>query len=250
MGRKLANDQQVIRGAASQDFDMQMLMRLVGQLEETVAGLARPTRNSVWSDYESDCHYDPATAEAKARFVEETLRNWKPECLWDLGCNRGQYSAIAAQHSNYVVAMDGDELAVGGLATRSDINHDRVLPLVMDLGNPSPNQGWGGSERLGLSARGPADTILALALVHHLSISGNVPLSSIVSWLADNANRVIVEFVPLDDPMAQRLVGSRLDPPDGYDEITFEQALHDEFDVVRKEQLPNSGRTLYAAVRR
>lgn len=250
LGRKLEGSPQTVKIAADGEFDLRTLRRLIDQLERTVGDLKRPVDASVWSDYEIDCHYEATATSHKERFVDEVLAGWRPKLLWDLGSNSGQYSAIAARQSNYVVAIDGDELAVGGLTHRDDADHDRILPLVMDLGNPSPDQGWGGVERYGLSARGPADAALALALVHHLSIAGHVPLPSVVEWLARHARRAIVEFVPLDDPMAQRLLSARLDRPVGYDIATFEHSLTQHFAVERKEQLPNSDRTLYAVTER
>jgi hypothetical protein len=42
-----------------------------------------------------------------------------------------------------------------------------LLPLVLDLRNPSPPLGWAHHERMSLVERGPADTVMALALIHH-----------------------------------------------------------------------------------
>lgn len=249
LGRKLERDQQAIKRAADQQVDARTLERLVDHLDGTIRGLRRSTNSSVWSEYEADCHYESDATAAKERFVDQTLAKWKPRSLWDFGCNRGQYSEIAARHSGYVVAMDGDELAVGAVTSRPEADHRRILPLVMDLGNPSPSQGWAGTERYGLTERGPADAALALALVHHLSLSGHVPLGAVVDWLADHARRAIVEFVPANDPMAQRLLAARLDRPVGYDAETFESALRRHFRIERVESLSGSGRKLYAVTR-
>jgi protein-L-isoaspartate O-methyltransferase len=246
----LGNDQEAMRRAAAHDLPEKALRRLIDQLERTVTGLRRPSDSSVWSDYELDCHYDAHATAAKEQFVEAILEGWEPDTVWDVGCNRGQYSVIAARHARRVVAMDADELAVGTLVRRAGVSGDRILPLVMDLTNPSPSQGWAGAERSGLTARGPADAILALALVHHLSIAGHIPLLSVVDWLADHGRRAIVEFVPLSDPMAQRLLATRREMPRDYDRRTFEDALASRFQVRATGQLPNSPRTLYALERR
>jgi hypothetical protein len=248
VGRRFGSDSAAVRHAAASEVSLKTLRRLIDQLERTVRGLHRRGGKSVWGDYELDCHYEAEATAAKERFVDEVLGAWRPSVVWDLGANRGQYSAIAARHADYVVAMDGDELAAGGVTRRGDADLDRILPLVMDFGNPSPDQGWAGAERQGLTARGPADAALALALVHHLSIAGHVPLPAVVAWLADHAHRVVVEFVPIEDPMAQRLLAARLDRPDGYDQATFERALERHFRVERTIELPGSARTLYALV--
>ena len=249
MGNRFQGDQAALKSVANQQVSEKTLNKLIDQLERTISGLSRPGASSNWTDYEADCHYHDEAAAAKRAFVESVLHERRPSLVWDLGCNRGEYSALAARAGSYVVAMDGDEQVVGGVAHRTDMDHSRVLPLVMDLTNPSPAQGWGQTERQGLTERGPADLAFALALIHHLALSGGVPLGGVVEWLAQNARSAVIEFVPLGDPMAQRLLATRLDQPDGYDEPTFRNALERHFRIIRVESLPRSGRTLYAVTR-
>ena len=101
----------------------------------------------------------------------------QPKKVWDLGANTGVFSQIAAEQGALALAFDIDPAAVEksyqDLRQRKET---RLLPLVMDLTNPSPAIGWQNAERDALSARGPADMVFALALVHHLAISNNVPL--------------------------------------------------------------------------
>ena len=72
-----------------------------------------------------------------------------------------------------------------------------VLPLVVDLANPSGRMGWNHEERQSLLDRGPADLVMALRLVHHLSLTNQVPFEMVAEFLhrAEPA-RFIVEFVP------------------------------------------------------
>jgi hypothetical protein len=58
-----------------------------------------------------------------------------------------------------------------------------ILPLVVDLADPSPGIGWRNSERSTLIDRGRPELTLCLALVHHLSIGRNIPLRELVDWL-------------------------------------------------------------------
>jgi hypothetical protein len=141
--------------------------------------------------------------------------------------------------------MDFDEATVGALYEHVARNHSNILPLVVDLSNPDPDQGWAQGERKGLAARGPADFTLALALVHHLRISANVPLGRIFSWLAEVARGGVIEFVPKGDPMVQRLLATRDDVYPDYTEEGFEAALAEQFQVDEKLALPDSHRVLY-----
>jgi len=224
---------------------------LVNRLKKSVAGLKRRGKaDSPWLNYEDQCHYEPEALQNKDRFVDAALAQTKPEVVWDLGCNVGRYSIMAARYASYVVAMDGDEAAVGALYERISDQHTNVLPLTVDLMNPSPRQGWAQGERRGLSERGPAQFALCLALVHHLAISGNVPLGRIVEWLSTIAQAGVVEFVPKSDPMVQTLLRTREDVYSGYTQAAFEEALRERFQIADMAGLPKSERVLYRFVAR
>ena len=183
------------------------LRRLAGQLEGAVRRRKRRSGNrSHWVEYEAQCHYAPEAAATKRAVVEGVLRERRPEVVWDLGCNTGQYSLLAARHARHVVAMDGDEQAVGVVYERALRAAPNVLPLVVDLANPSPDQGWAHQERRSLLSRGPADLALCLALMHHLVLGLGVPVGRFVDWLAASAREAVVEYVPPSDPQAQTLL--------------------------------------------
>ena len=226
------------------------VVKLVTGLKKTIAGLESPKAASSWSRYDAGQSYSEEARSAKASFVESELKTWTPNVVWDLGCNTGEYSLMAAKHAKYVVAMDGDCGAVGALYRRAKEAHSNVLPLVIDFLDPSPRRGWAEVERQGIVERGPADAVLALALVHHLAIAGNVPLTQIMAWLARIAQAGIVEFVPKADPALQRLLRWRPDVYGDYSKTSFEEALGEHFQVVKECPLPGSARVLYSFIKR
>lgn len=238
--------QAAIRGRT---IDAHGVRRQVRSLRKLIEGLRPAPPNSGWADYAPDASYGDEAREAKRRIVAAALAD-RPERVWDVGANTGEYSDLALERAGYVVAMDAEPAAVDALYRRSRA-HDRLLPLVQDITNPSPDQGWGETERRGLRARGPADLVLWLALSHHLALSHAVPLERQVAWVADVARVAVFEFVPLDDPLAQRLIAWRdpasLDPR--YSRPALERALHDAFATVDAVPLPGSGRVLYTVRR-
>jgi SAM-dependent methyltransferase len=224
---------------------------LANRLKKSVAGLKRRGKpRSVWLDYEEQCHYEPEALQAKDRFVDAALARAKPEVVWDLGCNVGRYSIMASPYASYVVAMDNDEAAVGALYERVRGQRTNVLPVTVDLMNPSPSQGWAQKERRGLGDRDAAQFALCLALVHHLAISGNVPLQRIVEWLSTITEAGVVEFVPKSDRMVQTLLRTREDVYSSYTQAAFEEALREHFEITEVACLSNSERVLYAFGRR
>jgi hypothetical protein len=166
--------------------------------------------------------------------------------VWDLGANNGYFSRAATGRGLFTVAADIDPAAVeqNWRASRRD-GDPHMLPLVMDLTNPSPALGWGHAERDSLLERGPADTVIALALIHHLAISNNVPLDRLAEFFARAGRHLIIEFVPKDDSQVQRLLATREDVFPTYHREGFEQAFAGRFEILSSESIADSARTLY-----
>jgi ribosomal protein L11 methylase PrmA len=225
--------------------ELPAMLRQVERLRGLIDGLRAPTSASTWSSYEDNTSYSVAAHAKKSAFVDRVVAELDPEVAWDLGCNRGEYALLAAKHARTVVAIDGDPNVMEMLVNRLPADA-RVLPLVMDLRNPSPEQGWAERERRGLRERGKADVVLALALVHHLRFGANVPLGSFAAWLAGIARAGVVEFIPRSDPMVRRLLAWREDVFEDYDQETFEAELRRHFVITAIEGLPESARRLYA----
>ncbi|MEX0691153.1 MAG: hypothetical protein WD934_03005 [Gemmatimonadales bacterium] len=229
--------------------------RGIDGLVDHLAGAVESRRwtppSSEWGDYDTTHGYDPATLEAKQAVVRAALERHRPRVVWDLGANTGRFSRLAQAAGAYVVAPDGDAGAVERhyVALRA-ADAERTLPLWTDLRNPGPAQGWAHEERMSLVSRGPADMILALALVHHLAIGNNLPLEAIVTFIKSIGRRVAVEWIPKEDPQVRRLLAARDDIFPHYTRSHFEAALQREFVLERSEHLTGSGRALLVAVRR
>jgi ribosomal protein L11 methylase PrmA len=207
--------------------------------------------HGTWVDYGQDNTYDDADARRKDAFVRAvaTSRPW--ELVWDLGANNGRHARIAAQGARHVVAIDADEGPVERLYRELRDNGDQtILPLTMNLADPSPGLGWRGVERQPLLDRGRPDLVLALALVHHIVIGANVPLAEFVDWLAELEAALVIEFPTREDPMVQRLISRKRDGLHAdYDQATFERVLGEKFAVRRTEELGSGTRVLYFATR-
>jgi ribosomal protein L11 methylase PrmA len=207
--------------------------------------------NTVWGDYADDNSYSENAAMHKRRFIEAFAAEVKPDVLWDVGCNTGEYSAAAlASGASYVVGFDFDLTAVDKAFARARDKDLAFLPLYLDAANPAPDQGWSQLERKGLRKRADCASLLALALVHHLAIGKNIPLKAVVKWLVALAPTGVVEFVPKSDPMVQELLRFRDDIFDDYDLDHFVEFIRERADIVRIEQIEDSGRHLIRYMRR
>lgn len=231
-------------------FSLNAFRGLVDSLESTVAKLSWDPPESTWVDYYDGDSYEDESFAHKRELVGAFLREEAPGTVWDLGANTGVFSRIAADLGARVIAFDFDASAVEVHYRQLADRGLDVLPLVMDLTNPSPGLGWHHAERDSLTERGPADAALALALIHHLAIAGNVPLTRIARWFADLAAALVVEFVPKSDAKVQRLLATRADVFDDYCTDGFEAAFAERFAIVRREQVRGSERVLYLMRRR
>lgn len=218
-------------------------------VRKLVSKLSWKAGDTAWTNYRQDCTYSDADAEQKAAFVREAVASARPGLTWDMGCNDGAYSRIAAEHSEYVVAFDYDQATVDALYRSLQADDERrILPLVANLADPSPGLGWRGLERRTLEDRGTPDLVLALALVHHVSITANIPLAEFLDWLRELDATVVIEFPKREDPMVKRLLsGKREGSNADYQLETFERLLGERFDVERTESLPSGTRNLYLA---
>jgi hypothetical protein len=222
------------------------LLGIVDSLERAVRGLRLTPMRTEWADYYEDTNYTESGLRCKERLVEEYLRGLGPGIVWDLGANTGRFSRIAAANGHYVVSFDVDPGAVeqNYLSCVEEERRD-VLPLLLDLANPTSGMGWAGTERMSLGERGPAEAVLALALIHHLAISNNLPFERIAEFLSTISGALIVEFVPKEDSQVRRLLVCREDVFGGYTQKRFEEAFERRFRIERAERIADSLRTLY-----
>lgn len=230
----------------------QALHHLLARLRSWIARLSPRSRSStVWENYETDNSYLAHEEVAKKEFVAETTQRMKPTTVWDVGCNTGLYAEVALQSgAKRVIGFDSDHSALSRAVERAEKKNLELLPLYLDAVNPSPNQGWAQTERSGFTGRSSADMVLALAVSHHVIVGRNVPLPMFVDWLVSMAASGIVEFVPKNDPMIQRMLRFRPDIFDAYSAQDFEAALTSHASIVASRTISSSGRTLYAYTRR
>lgn len=227
-------------------------LALLDNLKGAVERLKWQLGGTEWHDYyDRNNNYGAAGLSIKDALIEQIVSTIKPDSVWDLGANVGRYSQTAAKHANTVVAWDIDPTCV-----ESNYLHcrnkglTRILPLFLDLTNPSPRLGWSNAERASLIDRGPVDLVLALGLIHHLAISNNVPLLMIAEFLANICRHLIIEFVPKHDLQVIKLLATRDDVFAQYHPIGFESAFTPYFDWTGKTKIQGTERTIYAMVRK
>ena len=222
------------------------MLGLLDSLLSTVKSLNVKTIQTEWTDYYQDNNYTPASFEAKRQLVRSFIQKVQPKQVWDLGGNTGEFSRAASDLQIQTVCFDIDSGAVQQNYDLVKQNKEKfMLPLRMDLTNPSPDLGWHNAERESMQARGPVDLVMALALIHHLAISNNVPLVDVANYFADLGDYLIIEFVPKSDSQVKRLLASRLDIFPDYTLEGFRKAFTQRYVLLDEKPVEGSERTLF-----
>lgn len=222
------------------------LLGLIDSLESTIRSLTWNPAGTEWAEYYDKTNYSSSAFEKKRNLVRELVDLCEGKKIWDIGANTGEFSRAVTGNGRSVVAFDIDPAAVEKNYLQVKKNNEKgILPLVLDLTNPSSNIGWAGQERDSLEKRGPADIILSLALIHHICISNNVPLDEFASFLQRLGKFLIIEFVPKSDSQVKILLQSRKDIFPKYNMEGFESSFNKYFDMVTKLPVEGSERILY-----
>jgi len=222
------------------------LLGLVENLKTAIEKLVWTPGSSDWVGYDRFHNYSHEALEHKSQIVANFLNSTKSQVVWDLGANTGRFSRIASQKKIKTVAFDIDPGAVElNYLGAIDEGDQYMLPLISDLTNPSPGLGWAHTERKSLVERGPADTVLALALIHHIVIGNNVPLRNLADFLSHICQWLIIEFIPKQDPQVKKLLQVRKDIFTDYTLEYFLNAFNAYFELIDQEKIKDTERELF-----
>lgn len=246
--RRFADTDADIKGALrSGGFSTAIIEANIKGLLKIVDGVRTRDGESAWSEYGPRSHYSDRDLGEKEAFVREVAALRSRGLVWDVGCNDGRFARLVASGSDRVLAFDNDATVVDHLYR--DLRAEgagNIVPLVVDFADPSPGIGWRGRERAPFLQRNQPDLVLALAVVHHLAITNNVPPSELLDALHDLDCECIVEFPTEDDPLVRKLVrNKRAGVHVGYTLERFEREVEERFTVARRVALGSGTRVLY-----
>ncbi len=244
--RRHATDNVSARGRAPR-ISRAGLQGIVNSLASTIERLDWSPGGTEWSDYyENNNNYTDRSTQSKTAFVAECLQRLQPATVLDLGANTGRFSQVARDHGADVISLDIDPSATESLYRSLRASKiDGIQPLNVDLSNPAGGLGWGHAERLPLTDRVRADFVMALALVHHLTLTNHVPFERVAAFLARLGPNLVIEFVPPNDSQAQRLLRRRERAFPDYNEASFRDAFSKYFDLIGTHNLDESVRITY-----
>jgi len=229
-------------------FNKELILVNVRKLQKLVKRLEWEARGSEWGDYTEFHNYSDEDHLRKEAFIRDSVIGEKPETVWDIGCNTGQFSRIAAAECTRVVSTDIDHVAVERIFLNPE-TPDNILPLVQNVADPSPNWGWRNRERSDLQTRSRPDLVLCLALIHHVVITANIPLAEFIEWLAGLTDKLVIEYVSRKDDKVKTLLRNKEDKYADYSRESIESELRKHFEIRHREEVNNGDRSLYLCVK-
>jgi ribosomal protein L11 methylase PrmA len=222
------------------------LLNLLAGLEKTLEDLKWEPQGTEWGEYYSATNYSDQSLKQKGEIVGRFIEQVNPASVLDLGANNGLFSRESSRRGIFTIASDIDPAAVEkDYLTARQLGEQKLLPLVLDLTNPSSAIGWANQERDSFTGRANVDLVMALALIHHLVIANNVSLPAVAEYFTTLGKWLIIEFVPKSDSQVKRLLASRKDIFDTYTPEGFEAAFSKRYHLEQKVSIPGSDRTLY-----
>ena len=225
---------------------LSQLNNIIDNLSNLIKKLEPRKQKTTWNNYYDETILSKEYLEAKEQLVKDFLSLSAHKTILDLGANTGEFSLLAAQTSEKVIAADFDADCINNLYNQTKKNKIKnIYPAVINVSNPTPAIGWANVEREPFWQRINVDLIMALALVHHLCITDNISFNMLAQLLKTKCQYLIIEFVPKSDPKVQQLLSYRKDVFENYTEAGFEKSFAACFDIIKKETIKTTNRVLY-----
>ena len=228
----------------SQDNILTILFGFIKKLELKEA--------SEWGDYYEKTNYNDQAFEAKKELIRSWVLPMNIEKLIDIGGNDGTFARTVLSDVKDVLVTDIDYNAVGYNYHQVQKNGEQnMLPFVCDVLQPAPGIGFNNTERNSLIERLKTyapDVTLALALIHHITLSGNVPFEKSAEFFAKFSKYLIIEFPKREDSWVESLLVRKrefINHFDFYNETDFEKGYTQYFNIEKKEIISETHRILY-----
>ena len=210
-----------------------------------------------WGNYYEITNYNDEAFEFKERVIDAWIRKYDLKRIWDVGGNNGHFSRLIQDSCELIICSDIDPIAVDeNYQTTKSENEEKIIPLMVDYTNPSPGIGFDNIERadfLTRIRRLQLDCVLALALIHHLSISNNCTFEMLAESFSRSAKRLLIEFVDPNDSWADTLLRNKRDARtlfSFYNQQNFEDVFSRYYDITESSRVPSAKRTLYLMTRK
>ena len=231
-------------------------IKLLDGLYDFISNLS-VNEKTEWDHYYNQINYNDVAYQFKKEVVKDWFLSIKGESLIDIGGNDGTFSRELKDDAKLIIVADVDPNAVEQNYKQALKNKEKmILPIVADVLNPSANYGFNNEERFSFIDRvkdSNLDGCLALAVIHHITLSGNIPFSLSAQFFSKMAPNLLIEFPTRGDSWVQFLLDSKREFKnhfDFYNEENFEKEYSVYFEIINKQKIASFERILYSLKRR
>ncbi len=232
-------------------FSRQKLQHIIDSLRSLINGLKLPVKKSTWNNYYEETVLSNEYVSEKKALISDWLKEIPASTVLDLGTNTGLFAIMTAALGKFTIAVDADVACIEALYQNCrEKKIKNLLPLYVDITNPTPAIGWDNAERTRFADRAKTGLCMALALVHHLAIGKNTSFEQMAKTFSELSPSLIIEFVPKSDPKVALLLQNREDIFTHYDEAHFQQAFEQHYTILKKQALVHTGRSIFLMKRK
>jgi hypothetical protein len=227
-------------------FNKQKMLNLVNHLRSIISRFSSNDKSpTAWHNYYAETILSQDYLAQKHNIFQTFLAGLHVTSALDIGSNDGYFSRLMAARDIAVTAIDTDAPSVNRLYLESKSQSLSISPLIIDIAHPTPATGFNNSERDSFIKRMNAQLVVALAVIHHLVISKNIPMELIAAFFSDLCKVLIIEFVPKDDPKVKQMLLAREDIFSAYNVDEFERAFSRFFTLLQKTPVGSTARMMY-----
>jgi len=208
--------------------------------------------DSEWGNYYNKTNYSDEAFKKKSKIINGWIASVNAKTVIDVGGNDGTFVRQIDEKLDQALVCDIDNNAVDFNYNQIRKNKEQyITPFVLDVLNPSASIGFNNTERFSFLKRikdFTPDVTMALAVIHHMSLSGNIPFVRSAEFFASFSKYLIIEFPKREDSWVQRLLNSKREFKDHfsfYNQEFFESEYSNYFEIIEKEDIKESHRTIY-----
>ncbi len=207
---------------------------------------------SEWGEYYDKTNYSNDAFLQKSKIINNWITNLKAKTVIDIGGNDGTFVRKIESSLDQALVCDIDNNAVDYNYKQVKQNKEQFMtPFVLDVLNPSGAIGFNNKERFSFVKRikeFSPDASLALAVIHHMTLSGNITFDMSASFFASFSKYLIIEFPKREDSWVERLLKTKGEFKahfDFYNLNNFIESYTKYFDIEEQIEIEDSKRTLF-----
>ena len=232
--------------AAQPAFSRSKLLNIASNLTSFISGLKLKKIKTTWNNYYDETVLNKKYVNDKVSLVSAWLKEIPVKTLLDAGTNTGLFAEAIAPYAESVIAIDSDADCIDSLYNHcKQTGNTNILPLMIDICQPTPSTGWRNEERSSFLNRCKVDMVLALAIIHHLVIGKNVSLQKVAETFSTLTQYLVIEFVPKEDEKVKQMLLHRKDIFPYYTVKAFEDIFGSFFEILQKVRVGETERVLF-----